>query len=683
MALNPDSDRENASATRPAMTLPAETRLRDEYRVGAVLGIGSFGITYWARDEHLNTVVAIKEYYPHHLVERAERCTVQPQEGEDPDEFAFGLEQFRQEGRTLARFNHPNVVDVRSYFEQHGTGYLVMDYYDGQTLAGHIEEHGGTLPEKLALALMQDILNGLRAVHAEHVLHRDITPENIYRTAAGRGVLIDFGAAREAMRVRGQRSKVVLTPGYAPIEQYRADGRHGPHTDIYACAATLYKSLTGLKPPEATERAEYDQLVPPRQVRSDISAETSVAVMKGLTMDPDQRPASVEAFSVLLNRSDASASATMAAASTEGGDGRALSGEDVDAPMDREPLAGATTQSPDLDAGSWVPDGATGVEEEPDHSTASIVGVVTGLLAMLGGTILVTEARLIEVLSFFGTWTAVGFGLVALFREGEKLMSGESRAQVSDWLLREHFADRPANWPSTFVSLFDAVFTERHLSWTCFRRSALTSIFVITVLFAGFSGVGWITLPASLTGFMETAALLGIPMSLNIVIDYASLYETRWVLGRMARSDRMPVYLVYLGIDLILTMLCVVIPVAILQIFGLGLMTEFSIRSSDFWYQLHSAILNTAELFLAFTGKHLGEIPRVMSVMLLSTLFTSVWVWLYAGAGLILRITYPVFKSLDWLTHHLNVETHPVHAMGMLLVFLASLGFAVSAPFVL
>lgn len=141
--------------------------------------------------------------------------------------------------------------------------------------------------------------------------------------------------------------------------------------------------------------------------------------------------------------------------------------------------------------------------------------------------------------------------------------------------------------------------------------------------------------------------------------------------------------MLYLGLDLILTVLCVILPVSILQIFGLGLMTEFSIWSAAFWYQLYSAILNTAELFVAITGKHLGEIPRVMSVMLLSTLFTSVWVWLYAGAGLILRVTYPVLKSLDWLTRHLNVETHPVHAMGMLLVFLTSLGFALSAPFVL
>jgi len=424
--------------------------------------------------------------------------------------------------------------------------------------------------------------------------------------------------------------------------------------------------------------------VPPRQVRSEISVETSVAVMKGLSLDPSRRPATVDAFSALLNRTDTSASVTTATASTERGDGRPLTEDGRDAPTDGEALAGATVQGPDLDAASWGPNGAADIDNDaPDYSTVSILGVMAGFLALLGGTLLVSDARAVEVLSFFGTWTAVGFGLVALFREGEKLMSGESRAQVSDWLLRENFADRPANWPSTFVDLFDAVFTEHHLSWTCFRRSALTSILVITVLFGAFAGLGWITLPSSLRGFVEIAALLGIPISLNVVIDYASLFETRWVLGRMGTTNRMPVHLLYLGLDLVLTALCVILPVAILQIFGLGLMTEFSIRSSAFWYQLYSAILNTAELFVAFTGEHLGEIPRVMSVMLFSTLFTSVWVWLYAGAGLMLRITYPVLESLDWLKRHLNVETHPVHAMGMLLVFLASLGFAVSAPFVL
>lgn len=508
--------------------------------MGDVLGIGSFGITYWARDEHLNTVVAIKEYYPHHLVERPEgQRTIRIQEGEDPDEFAFGLEQFRQEGRTLARFNHPNVVDVRSYFEQHGTGYLVMDYYEGRTLAEHVAQHGGTLPEERALGQMQDVLNGLRSVHAEGVLHRDITPENVYRTSGGRGVLIDFGAAREAMRIRGQRSKVVLTPGYAPIEQYRANGRHGPQTDIYACAATLYKCLTGLKPPESTERVEYDQLVPPRQVRSEISVETSVAVMKGLSLDPSERPASVDAFSALLARTDAAGEATMTDASTGVGDGHSV-GDWAPGPA----TGGATVQNPNFDVASWSPDAPADEEEGATaDASMSIIGVVTGLLALLGGTLLVTDARAVEVLSFFGTWTAVGFGLVALFREGEKLMSGESRAQVSDWLLRENFAARPANWPSTFVNLFDAVFTKNHLSWTCFRRSALTSVLVITVLFAGFAGLGLITLPTTLRGLAEIAALLGIPIALNIVIDYASLFETRWVLGRMSASKQIPVHM--------------------------------------------------------------------------------------------------------------------------------------------
>jgi serine/threonine protein kinase len=680
MAQDLTPDRDLSTATRPSMALPDGTRLRDEYEVGAVLGLGSFGITYWARDEHLNTVVAIKEYFPHHLVERPEgQRTLRIQEGEDPDEFTFGLEQFRQEGRTLARFNHPNVVDVRSFFEQHGTGYLVMDYYEGRTLAEHIQDHGGTLPEEAALALMQDVLRGLRSVHAEGVLHRDITPENIYRTAGGRGVLIDFGAAREAMRMRGERSKVVLTPGYAPIEQYRADGHNGPQTDIYACAATLYKCLTGLKPPESTERVEYDQLVPPRQVRSEISVETSVAVMKGLSLDPSQRPASVEAFAGLLARTEADDRPT-----TEGEDGQRLDEWTKPPSTATSPFQGAAGPDPDPDGAAW-PSGGSAAEarELPEYSWMNVAGVVGGLLALLGGTLLVSQARAVEVLSFFGTWTAVCFGLVALFREGEKLMSGESRAQVTDWLLRENFADRPANWPSTFVDLFDAVFTENHLSWTCFRRSALTSMLVLSVLFAGFSGFGLITLPTSLLGWAEITALLGIPIALNVVIDYISLFETRWVLGRMSASDRIPVHVMYLVVDLVLTALCIILPVSILQVFGLGLMTEFSMWSSAFWYQLYSAILNMTELFVTFTGEYLGEIPRVMSVMLLSTLFTSVWGWLYAGAGLILRITHPVLASLDWLKRHLNVETHPVHAMGMLLVFLTSLGFAMSAPFVL
>jgi len=199
------------SSGRPPIALPEDTRLRDEYRVGPVLGAGSFGITYRAEDEHLDTTVAIKEYYPRQIAGRTDATLeVRPHTGREADEFEDGLQQFMEEGRTVARFDHPSVVDVNSYFEENRTGYLVMDYYEGQPLAGRLAEAGGRLPEEEAVGYIHDVLDGLGPVHEAGVLHRDIDPQNIYLRAdegsqTGRqAILIDFGAAREAI---GQKSQ--------------------------------------------------------------------------------------------------------------------------------------------------------------------------------------------------------------------------------------------------------------------------------------------------------------------------------------------------------------------------------------------------------------------------------------------------------------------------------------------
>lgn len=650
-----------SASTRPAIALEEGTTLRDEYRVGPVLGAGSFGITYRARDVHLDTTVAIKEYYPRHMAGRTDASKeVQPHTAEETEEFEFGLSQFRQEGRTLARFDHPNIVDVRSYFEENGTGYLVMDYYEGEALADHLAQNGGTIPEDEALSILQDVLRGLRSVHEEGVLHRDIDPQNIYLTDEGRAVLIDFGAARQAMGSRSQSLSVVMKPGYAPFEQYSTNGSQGPHTDVYACAATLYRCLTGLTPPESAERLHEDKLVSPREVEPTISVETSVAVMKALRLDPEQRPASVDEFAGLLEDN------------TE-------THERVD---DRPSTQTATASSP-----PGRPQHEHSAPTEAEESSMgsgliSMAGLSLGVLAAIGGTLLVSEAGPVEVLSFFVSWFAVCGGLVWMFREGEKVMSGESRAAVSDWLLREDFAERRSSWPKTFISLFDAIFTENHLSRTCFVRSALTSVVVILMLFGLFTGFGLLPVP-TLDQLLLIGLILILPTSMNIVVDYMSLFETRWVLGRMSKSTHSLVHAGYLLADLVFTFLCILVPFFFIQFIAIGLIAGHSLRSSIFWTQLFGALQNALELFFRLGVENFGGLPDVMSIMLFSTLFTSVWVWLYVGAGLLLRALYPVLKSLDVLKRHLNVETRPIHTMGMLLALLTSLGFAVSAPFVL
>lgn len=281
--------------------LPEGTRLRNQYRIDGVLGAGRFGITYRAHDERLDTDVAIKEYYPRHLAGRTRTTlTLEPHRPENRDDFAFGRKRFMEEGRTLARFDHPNIVRVRSYFEAHRTGYLVMDYYEGTTLAQYLAGQGGTLPEDEVVQITRDVLRGLEPVHREDLLHRDIDPHNIYRTEEGRVVLLDFGAARLATEERSEGDRVVVTPGYAPPEQYFRDGDQGPWTDVYASAATLYKCLTGITPPEARARLKEDRLTPPHEVISGGSLDVSAAVMKGMTLDIERRPGTVDEFFSLL-----------------------------------------------------------------------------------------------------------------------------------------------------------------------------------------------------------------------------------------------------------------------------------------------------------------------------------------------------------------------------------------------
>ncbi|MBF0376722.1 MAG: serine/threonine protein kinase [Desulfamplus sp.] len=289
------------SERRSPLVLKHRTLLADQYVVGKVLGKpGGFGITYLGWDIRLETMVAIKEYLPRDNAGRdTDQSTVVPHSREDGEIFRYGLEAFLLEARTLAKFNHASVVRVRTFFEANGTAYLVMDYYDGMSLESYLIEKGGQIPEKLAVDIMMPILDGLREVHEKGFLHRDIKPHNIYLTTGNLPILLDFGAARFAMGERSRSLSVVLTPGYAPYEQYHRKGRQGTWTDIYACAATLYRMVTGKTPPEATERQQEDDLIPPDRI-ANVSLGFQNAVMQALSTNITNRPQSVRAFQDML-----------------------------------------------------------------------------------------------------------------------------------------------------------------------------------------------------------------------------------------------------------------------------------------------------------------------------------------------------------------------------------------------
>src|SRR5579859_4191593 len=226
-----------------------------EYIVGRLLGHGGFGLTYLAQDTNLNSLVAIKEFLPQEFAMRNADNSVVPKSEYDAESYSWGLERFKEEARALARFKHPNIVRVSRLLEANSTAYMVMDFEPGMTLSQYLKRHGPTLDEGKLLGLFLPVLDGLEALHRLQLVHRDIKPSNIYVRAYGGPMLIDFGAVRQAIGAQSRNLTSLVTPGYAPIEQYSADGRQGAWSDLYAVGATLYYCMFGHAPADAARRS--------------------------------------------------------------------------------------------------------------------------------------------------------------------------------------------------------------------------------------------------------------------------------------------------------------------------------------------------------------------------------------------------------------------------------------------
>jgi serine/threonine protein kinase len=293
---------------RPPMTqqlhaLPPGYEI-EGYRIERTLGTGGFGVTYLAREVSLDRLVAIKEYLPADIsVRDTHHLTVHPIDREDEETFEWGLERFRGEALTLVSFRHANIVAVLRFFEANGTAYMVMDYEQGSSL-GDILRDAGTLPENEIHEILFPLLDGLDRVHRAGFLHRDIKPDNIYIRADGSPVLLDFGAARLAVGLKGQHLTGLVTVGYAPPEQYDSVSPQGPWTDIYSFGATLYHAVAGTIPVESTARVgalarrEPDPLDPieERAAPGEYGAPFLHAIDWSLAIMGDDRPQSVAAW---------------------------------------------------------------------------------------------------------------------------------------------------------------------------------------------------------------------------------------------------------------------------------------------------------------------------------------------------------------------------------------------------
>jgi serine/threonine protein kinase len=283
------------SAQQANHPLPPDFQL-DRYRIKRQLALGGFSIVYLARDED-GTPVVIKEYLPNSLALRPEGQVVPVITAEHLTAFHHGMKCFFEEGRALAHLNHPNVVRVLNFFRANETVYMVMQYESGIPLQEYIQKHRDDIKEGFVRHVFTRLLNGLRVVHTHKLLHLDIKPANIYLRNDGNPVLLDFGAARQALHSDGPTLKPMYTPGFAAPEQHKTAKTSttlGPWTDIYAIGASMYACLAIATPLAADKRLENDQLLPAeKRWAGKYSGQLLQTIDWCLALDPKMRPASV------------------------------------------------------------------------------------------------------------------------------------------------------------------------------------------------------------------------------------------------------------------------------------------------------------------------------------------------------------------------------------------------------
>jgi len=275
------------------------------YRIVKNIASGGFSIVYLAYDEDGNAV-AIKEYLPSSLALRQPGELTPTISPENLSTFRIGLKCFFDEGRALARIAHPNVVSVVNFFRSNETVYMVMAYESGRSLQEHIlrRRDKGDKPlvsERFICKMFSHVMNGLREVHTNKLLHLDLKPANIYLRVDGTPILLDFGAARQTLKTDLPKLYPMYTPGFAAPELYAKNGNLGPWTDIYSIGASIFACMVGAPPQPADQRKLNDKMDGHlRKLEGIYSPELLKVIRWSLMLDPLARPQSVFALQKAL-----------------------------------------------------------------------------------------------------------------------------------------------------------------------------------------------------------------------------------------------------------------------------------------------------------------------------------------------------------------------------------------------
>jgi serine/threonine protein kinase len=410
--MTPTVDSEHRPADRPPPAaaaddrpLPPGTLLRD-YELREVWRSGDWSIVYLAWDRALRRRVAVQEYRPRTLGKRQPREPVIAPFPEHADMFALGLKAFVAEARLLARFDHPALVGIYRFWEEHGTAYRAMPLYEGPTLEQVLADH--RQPEAEVRAWLRPVLDAIATLHAGQAWHHHVAPGSIVMTAHG-AVLLDMGAARRVVGSLAHGPASVADPGYAAIELYSdaATLAPGPWTDLYALAALAYRAITGVAPPPASARAGRDDLVQTHILAEGrCTARFAAALDATLVLQPERRTRHDADFRALVGGMDATPSDLLPKGLPTDLMGQPfldpspertvpMTAQSVPpAPLEEMPAAGVVSTQPPVDSRFGRVTRPMPFERpHPRVSGTGWLGIVAGIVLLVGATFYAWQAH--------------------------------------------------------------------------------------------------------------------------------------------------------------------------------------------------------------------------------------------------------------------------------------------------